>query len=127
VTCTDSPRPSSPEEWDDFAADLGERFPRFGAVLANELRVCGHWPVPGGEERQPVTAPGAGPILVIGTTNDPATPLANAERVTAALDDARLVVYEGDRHLAYGASQCVRHLVQRYLVHDEVPATTTHC
>ncbi|MCP3992293.1 MAG: alpha/beta hydrolase [Actinomycetia bacterium] len=127
VTCTDSPRPTTPEGWDQLAADLTGHSPRFGATLANELRTCAHWTVPAAPEHQPVVAAGAEPILVIGTTNDPATPLTNAERVAATLDDARLVVFDGDRHLAYGASQCVRDIVMRYLIDDEIPAATTHC
>jgi len=127
VVCSDGQRPSSPTEWGRFADDLGRRFPTFGAVIANELRVCGHWPVAGAAERSPVTAASAAPIVVIGTTNDPATPLANAERVAEALDNARLVIVDDNRHTAYGSNSCVDRIVAHYFVDDQLPGPSSRC
>lgn len=127
VSCTDSPRPTGTAAWDRFATDLASNHARFGATIANELRVCAFWPVDGGPSRQAVSASGAPPILVIGTSNDPATPLANAVSVSEALDDGRLIVFEGDRHTAYSASACVRQLVSDYFVADIAPTTTVTC
>lgn len=127
VSCTDSPRPTGPGAWDRFATELASDHARFGATIANELRVCAFWPFDAGPSRQAVSAPGAPPILVIGTSNDPATPLANAISVSEALDDGRLIVFEGDRHTAYNASACVRQLVSDYFVDDIAPTTTVTC
>jgi pimeloyl-ACP methyl ester carboxylesterase len=127
VTCTDSPRPATPEEWDELAADLEQRSSRFGPLLANELRSCAWWPVPGAAPRPPVDGAGTGPVLVIGTTNDPATPLTNAERVAAMLDEGHLVVVDGAGHLAYSKSGCVRAIVDGYLVDDTIPPAGTRC
>ena len=127
IVCIDSPRPADPAAWDRFADELTLRFARFGATIANELRTCGHWPVAGSEPRAPITAKGAAPLLVIGTTNDPATPLVNAERVAANLDQAGLVVFNGDRHTAYGASDCVKGIVRDYFLDNVVLSDTVNC
>ncbi len=127
VGCTDSPRPEGPEAWDRFVDETVAVAPRFGAWVANELRTCAFWPVPAGPARGPITAPGSAPILVIGNTNDPATPLVNAEIVAGQLDNGHLVVVEADSHTAYGVSVCVQEIVAAYFVDDEVPPSPTHC
>lgn len=127
VECTDSPRPADRAAWSAFAAATTALAPRFGPAVANELLTCAWWPVPPGPARGPVTAPGARPVLVVGNTNDPATPLANAEAVAGHLESASLVVVELDGHTAYSASSCVRGLVRRYLLADELPPDGSRC
>jgi pimeloyl-ACP methyl ester carboxylesterase len=127
VVCSDSPRPDGPEGWDRLAADLTAIAPRFGASVANELRACAFWPVDGAAARAPVVAGGSEPILVIGNTNDPATPLENAEVVAGHLERSSLVIFDADRHTAYSASGCVQRLVSDYFVDDRLPAATVSC
>lgn len=127
VECTDSPRPADRAAWAAFAAATTALAPRFGPGVANELLTCAWWPVPAGPARGPVTAPGARPILVVGNTNDPATPLANAQAVANHLESASLVVADIDGHTAYNSSPCVRSLVSRYLLDDELPPDGTRC
>ncbi|MEZ5406758.1 MAG: alpha/beta hydrolase [Acidimicrobiales bacterium] len=127
VECTDSPRPADRDAWAAFTAETTALAPRFGPAVANELLACAWWPVPAGPARGPVTAPGARPILVVGNTNDPATPLANARAVAGHLEAASLVVAELDGHTAYSASACVRDLVRGYLLRDEVPPDGSRC
>ncbi len=127
VECTDSPRPSDRAAWAAFAATTTALAPRFGPAVANELLTCAWWPASAGPARGPVTAPGARPILVVGNTNDPATPLANAQAVAGHLEAASLVVADLDGHTAYSSSSCVRRLVGRYLLDDELPPDGTRC
>ena len=67
-----------------------------------------------------MAAPGAPPILVVGTTDDPATPYAWAVSVAKELDHGVLLTRDGDDHVAYFYSACVRADVQTYFVsgHD---------
>lgn len=127
VECTDSPRPADRAAWAAFAAATTAMAPRFGPAVANELLTCAWWPAPAAPARGPVTAPGARPILVVGNTNDPATPLANAQTVAGHLESASLVVADIDGHTAYSSSSCVRRLVSRYLLDDELPPAGTRC
>jgi pimeloyl-ACP methyl ester carboxylesterase len=125
--CQDSPVPGGREQWRLFADDLATLAPRFGATVANELLACVYWPSTGLDRPAPIEAAGAGPILVIGTTGDPATPLIGAQRVAESLDSARLLVVEGFHHTAIGNNPCVVEIVRRYLVDSTLPAPNTRC
>ncbi|MEI2784856.1 MAG: alpha/beta hydrolase [Candidatus Nanopelagicales bacterium] len=97
--------------------------PVFGRYLAWSEAACAQWPEePVGGPRQ-VTGSQAGPILVIGNTHDPATPLEWAQALTDHMADAHLVVWESDGHTAYGnGSTCVDDAVDGYLLQGELPA-----
>jgi len=127
VSCTDSEHPVGGEAWARFAAELEAVSPRFGAGIANEMLPCAFWPVPPEPIVGPVRAEGAPPILVIGTSGDPATPLAQAEQVAAMLADGRLLVHEGEGHTAYGTNACVDGVVERYLLDGELPEPGARC
>jgi len=66
-------------------------------------------------------------MVLIGTTGDPAMPLEWAESLAAAFAPAVLVVREGEGHVAYPTSACVRALVNAYLIDQAVPAAGTRC
>ena len=73
----------------------------------------------------PVVAPGAPPALVIGTTNDPATPFAWAQSVADTFEQGVLLTRDGTGHVAYFSSSCVRGVVDAYLVDLTPPAPGT--
>jgi pimeloyl-ACP methyl ester carboxylesterase len=104
---------------DEELRRLAEVAPRLGSAWALELQVCAGWPVPPAGTVA-VTGAGAGPVLVVGTTGDAATPLAGTRAMASALAEGRLVVVEADQHTGYGANPCIDEVVDRYLV-DLVP------
>ena len=63
--------------------------------------------------------------MVIGTTGDPATPYEYAKSMADELSPAVLVTFDGEGHLAYGQSRCVKTLVDAYLVRNQVPRDGT--
>ncbi|WP_168929374.1 alpha/beta hydrolase [Nocardioides sp. GY 10113] len=75
------------------------------------------------------TAPGAAPILVVGTSRDPATPLVNSENLADLLESGVLLTRDGDGHTAYltGGNACIDRTVTAYLVDGTVPADGTQC
>jgi pimeloyl-ACP methyl ester carboxylesterase len=127
VSCTDTPHPEGPGAWAEFAAELEAISPRFGASIANEMLPCATWPAPVDPVHGPVAATGSPPILVVGTTGDPATPLEQAERVAEQLADGHLLVFDGEGHTAYGQSACVDGHVERYLLDGTLPPPGTVC
>ena len=54
-----------------------------------------------GRRPRRLRAEGAAPIVVIGTTRDPATPYAWAVALADQLESGVLVTYEGDGHTGY--------------------------
>ena len=75
-----------------------------------------------------MTASGSGPIVVVGTTRDPATPYAWAVNLAKELDDGHLITYVGDGHTAYQrGSTCVDEAVDAYLLRATVPKAGLRC
>ncbi|MFD8071506.1 alpha/beta hydrolase [Streptomyces sp. NPDC059718] len=102
--------------------------PQFGTSLATFLVLCTHWPVPATQTPHAIAAPGAAPILVVGTTRDPATPYPWAQSLARQLDSGHLLTYDGDGHTAYHrGSPCIDDAVDLYLTHGELPAPGTIC
>jgi hypothetical protein len=102
--------------------------PTFGSIFAHSVSTCRSWPVHSGRQPQRVRAQGSAPILVVGTTRDPATPLVWARALTRQLDDAVLVTRDGDGHTGYQqGSACTDSAVERYLVSGTVPAKDVMC
>ena len=71
--------------------------------------------------------PADAPIVVVGTTRDPATPYEWSERLEKQLENGRLVSYDGDGHTAYGrGSECVDSAIDSYLLEGKnLPEKTT--
>ncbi|MGW2749160.1 alpha/beta hydrolase [Streptomyces sp. NPDC001450] len=130
VDCADSGERVS----DDRITELLPRFrrtsPVFGEYVAWTMRACDDWPVRGRSEHLNVRAPGAGPVLVIGATSDPATPFANARRLARALGKGVGVEIgmRGEGHGAYASGNpCLTRLVDDYLLWNIVPSRGTYC
>ncbi len=89
---------------------------------------CPTWPVPARIYRDgSPTAAGAAPIVVVGTTRDPATPYEGAKAMARQLSSGVLVTLKGEGHTAYNQSACVRAEINPYLLHGTVPAAGTTC
>jgi pimeloyl-ACP methyl ester carboxylesterase len=102
--------------------------PTFGAIFAFGLSSCSTWPIHTGRVPEPIHARGAAPIMVIGTTRDPATPLEWAQALAKELDSGVLVKRDGDGHTGYHAgNQCVDSTVESYLVSGKVPKGEVDC
>ena len=72
-----------------------------------------------------MTGGGAGPILVVGTTGDPATPLASTQAMADALEGAVLLTVVADQHTGYGVNDCSIEVVDRVLIELVLPAQGT--
>ena len=100
--------------------------PVLGKLNGPDL-ACPLWPVKPAPKQPAVDADGAPSILVIGTTGDPATPYEYAKSMARELSSGVLVTFNGEGHLAYGQSSCIRQLVVAYLVDNEIPRDGTRC
>jgi pimeloyl-ACP methyl ester carboxylesterase len=125
INCMDSAERLTVAEEDALAVEVRAAAPRMSPGDAGSYS-CSFYP-PSEEPRAAITGAGAGPILVIGTTGDAATPLAGTRVMADTLDDGRLVVVVADRHTGYGANECINQVVARYLIDLEVPPEGTEC
>jgi pimeloyl-ACP methyl ester carboxylesterase len=127
VDCLDHPVSRDLASYGALADTLRASAPVFGPLLAWGEAACAVWPDPPTRTVGPVSAPGSPPILVVGTTNDPATPYAWAVSVSKELSRGVLLTRDGDDHVAYFYSPCVRADVQTYLVGGPTPPPGTVC
>lgn len=89
---------------------------------------CEVWPYPPTGAREPITADGAAPIVVVGTTNDPATPYEWSVSLAEQLASGVLVTREGEGHTGYNkGNACVDGAVERYLIDGTVPQDGLTC
>ncbi|MGQ0465307.1 MAG: alpha/beta hydrolase [Sporichthyaceae bacterium] len=101
----------------------------FGPQIAWAGVACAHLPhSPTTAVAGPVRAAGAAPILVVGTTHDPATPYGWAVALASQLDSGVLLTRAGDGHTGYGrGNRCIDAGVDRYLLEGKAPKDGTTC
>ncbi|MGA0857492.1 MAG: alpha/beta hydrolase, partial [Candidatus Nanopelagicales bacterium] len=126
ITCLDNgPTTELPNT---FEKDFISKSPYFGRALAWSEAGCLNWPVIGEKLSKSITASGAPPILVIGTTHDPATPDSWARSLAEQLSVGIYVNFNGDGHTAYmSGSKCINTLVDEFILNDVIPEVGTSC
>lgn len=125
ISCADTPERQTVDEVEAESALYTEVAPR----LAPEGSIgffCSFFPE-SIDPRADITGAGAGPIMVIGTTGDPATPFESTVRMSEVLEDGRLVIVEADQHTGYGVNRCVIEAVNDYLVDLSPPDSGLEC
>lgn len=89
---------------------------------------CEVWPAPPSGVRETIAAEGAAPIVVIGTTNDPATPYEWSVALADQLSSGVLVTRVGEGHTGYNKGDaCVDGAVEAYLLEGLVPEDGLRC
>ena len=128
INCLDRPVDASLAQLRRQAAAFAKQAPLFGAALAWSNATCTVWPDAGTDTPHKLHAKGSGPILVVGTTRDPATPYQWAVDLARQLDNGVLLTRDGDGHTGYNAGNaCVNHAVEQYLINGVVPTDGTTC
>lgn len=128
VSCLDGPVVRGVDAAAALEREAVDVAPRLGAFIVNNSLPCSVWPVSAEAPVGPLTAAGAPPILVVGTTEDPATPLSQARSLSTALERGRLLVVEGEQHTSFNSGNgCVDAIVTRYLVEQRVPRAGIRC
>jgi pimeloyl-ACP methyl ester carboxylesterase len=132
--CLDYPRQPAVEA-ETRIVPLPADTPRLARLGGHRFDICSLWPVEP-DPPPPLTAAGAAPILLTGTTGDVATTLAMARELAAELDDGVLLIVERNAHCAYAPkhlgsavkdTQCVTSTVDNYLINLITPANESIC
>ncbi|WP_127554077.1 alpha/beta hydrolase [Actinoplanes sp. OR16] len=128
VNCTDTDDAPTVPQVRKLQSEWREKYPMFGAPIAVGMLPCANWsgerdPYPAGE------AKGAPPIVVVGTTGDPATPYENTADLAAMLgeDVGHVLTWEGEGHTAYPSTDCIVDAVDGYLIDLTVPQEGLRC
>jgi pimeloyl-ACP methyl ester carboxylesterase len=107
--------------------------PTIGAIFSYSDWVhvdiaCQNWPYAPVLHPEEIHAKGSAPIMVVGTTDDPATPYAGAVSLAKQLESGHLVTRKGEGHTAYGSgNSCIDRTVDSYLVSGTIPAKDPLC
>jgi pimeloyl-ACP methyl ester carboxylesterase len=128
INCLDDPFAVPAAQVPADVRDFERVSPTFGRVFAWGLTTCGGIRVHATERDRHVEAKGAAPIVVVGTTRDPATPYQWAVHLAHQLDSGVLVSRDGDGHTGYNSGNaCVDGAVEGYLVDGTVPEDGLSC
>ncbi|GAA1764672.1 alpha/beta hydrolase [Kocuria aegyptia] len=128
IDCLDRPENDDPAAMAALDAQLREASPTLGDWFSHGQVTCGAWPHEPVSAPAPIDAAGAGPILVVGTTGDPATPYAWSQALAAQLEDGHLLTRVGEGHGAYlSGNRCVDDTVTGYLLEGVLPAEERTC
>jgi len=129
VSCLDETWPSDPNEVLDASIAAEKAVPRFGGPIVSDYVRCSMWPAEA-KPLKPVPADTEGlpPVVVVSTTNDPATPYENGVAVAGQIPGAVLVTNEGEGHTIVGQGKpCIDDMVRDYLVDLTVPEDGLTC
>ena len=106
----------------------GARVPEVVRSLAWGNSPCSTWFGHSERPSGPVVTSTTQPVLVVGTTFDPATPYEWAVSLAEQIPTARLLTFRGDGHTAYGAgSRCADDAIDAYLLTGALPEVGTVC
>jgi pimeloyl-ACP methyl ester carboxylesterase len=127
VNCLDHPAPTDIAAYDKLGPAYAQAAPFFGPSFQYSNLPCAYWPAKPTGHAGPLTAEGAPPILMVGGTNDPATPYAWAVAAHKSIANSILVTRNGNGHGSYGVSVCATVAEISYLVNLTLPADGTVC
>jgi pimeloyl-ACP methyl ester carboxylesterase len=128
INCLDDPTSVPFRKVPSLFPAFDEASPTFGRIFAWGMTGCRGIEVTSSEKPLDIRGTGAAPILVLGTSRDPATPMKWAEALAAQLDSGVLVARDGDGHTAYNSGNgCIDSIVEDYLLDGTVPDDGTTC
>jgi pimeloyl-ACP methyl ester carboxylesterase len=128
INCADTSKDKDVSEDDvrRLADDWGQKYPLFGAGSAVGLYTCTPWDA----DRTPLPkrdAAGSAPILVVGNSGDPVTPLPGAVDMAQDLQSGVLLTWQGQGHTSYPKTPCVTAAVNAYLIALTAPQDGLTC
>lgn len=128
INCIDEPEPLADEELAKLAEEMAQIAPRTGRWWPGQ-DTCQFWPHH--EDKLEITNTGAPPILVLGNSGDPVTPIESTQAMAEAVEGV-LVTYQGTDHTAYieaflAGDGCVIDAVTTYLLDVEPPEDDITC
>ena len=127
--CMDYPIETDQAAIDAAAAKVKANAPTIAPYWNSDAPdLCESWPFPATGERGQIHAEGAAPIVVVGTTNDPATPYEWSVSLADQLESGVLITRVGEGHTGYNkGNACVDAAVETYLLTGKAPTRDLRC
>ena len=124
IDCLDFTDARSVQQMKEDAEVFAEQAPLFGPYLAYGGLVCQYFDAPKATEVVPTKT--ANPIVIVGTTGDPATPYEWAQGLHEILTNSVLISLTGQGHTGQGqGNACVDGQVDGYYLENKTPMRTT--
>jgi pimeloyl-ACP methyl ester carboxylesterase len=126
VSCADAQNLPTLNEIRQDQVKWRQKYPLFGGSMAVGMVSCVVWP----NQHDPYPtgkAEGAPPIIVVGTTGDPATPYAQTAKLANMLGVGEVLTWQGEGHTAYPQTPCISNAVDGYLINLKTPPANTVC
>lgn len=123
--CADEVLPLTTAEVDAQIDSFVRVAPRFGEFIGRDY-TCSLWPTQK-PTQQELKISSVAPIVVIGSTNDPVTPLASSQSMSAALQNSRFIKVNSSRHTSYLKNECATQLVDAFLISGTLPPMNSRC
>lgn len=128
VLSVDAPFPKDAAVYETLTKKLEVDTPRLGAYFPFTAYPSGQWPVASWREPAAIVAEGAAPILVVGSTSDPATPYAWGVSLAKQLSSGVMLTRQGHGHVSFlRGNTCIDNAVADYLVDLKVPMDGMVC
>jgi pimeloyl-ACP methyl ester carboxylesterase len=132
IDCLDWPDTRSVEETKADAKRFTEAAPVFGPYLAYTNISCKYLTPPTKDNltrsTNKITSIKTAPVIVIGTTRDPATPYEWSVGLHQIFKNSKLISLDADGHTGQGrGSACVDNAVDAYLLQDKTPNKNLTC
>ncbi|MBV8930086.1 MAG: alpha/beta hydrolase [Mycobacteriaceae bacterium] len=91
------------------------------------MNTCAFWPVPPTTQPHQISVKGLPPVLVVSTTDDPATPYDAGVQLAKQLGGT-LLTFDGTQHtVVFQGNACVDDAAARYLIDLTLPPSGTRC
>ena len=128
VNCIDRQDRPNAYKTGKYAAAWKKKYPMFGEILAWGLLACEQWPAPAVGHVGAWRGGKIPPVLVVGTTFDPATVVEGARNLHKQMPGSRLLEWKGDGHTAYRqGSSCVDAVVDAFYISGALPKANKVC
>jgi pimeloyl-ACP methyl ester carboxylesterase len=128
INCLDQNEFETISTFKKGVTEFSERAPIFGPYLAYSGLACRYLPNLDSVEQIEIKSLNTKPILIVGTTRDPATPYKWAQSLAKIFSSSVLITLDGDGHTGHGrGSNCVDSAVDSYLLTGATPKSELFC
>lgn len=131
IYCLDMQRVSTLSEIKESVKLFAKAAPVFGPYVAYSGIACSYIPrrnSPANLSGAPTSTRSANPIVIVGTTRDPATPYKWALSLHKYLQGSTLISLDADGHTGHNrGSSCVDNAIDKYLLTGAVPQQGLKC